>query len=652
MQLSVIIVNYNVKFFLEQCLLSVHKAVEGMEAEVLVVDNASTDGSREYLEPKFKNTCFTWNTENIGFGKACNQALKHASGEYILFLNPDTVVPEDCFTACLSFFNQTADAGALGIRMLDGSGKFLPESKRSFPSPATSFYKLSGLSYLFPRSKTFGRYHLGYLNEHQNHEVDVLAGAFMMIPKKVLDQTGGFDENFFMYGEDVDLSYRIQKAACPATGGSYKNYYFSERSILHFKGESTKKSSANYVRMFYDAMRRFVNKHYSSSSAGVFTTLINAAIWVRAFMSLVKRFIQQVGLPLLDAALIFFSYLLSKFVWTKFVRPDIQYQNKLLWTSFIVFSFLFLIVSYYTGLYDKQFRYKNLWRSTFISLLIILAAYSLLPEEYRFSRGMVLMGSFFSYVVLYLWRRILLQTDVLERAVEKDDYFSLVAGTQADLQKVNNLLQQYGRTQTIQGFVSPLNEEHALGNVTELRQLLQNTPANELILCQSNSLSFAQIIQLYEQTGKQVKLRLHAEGSESIVASDSKNEAGEVLHRQHYQISQSVNLRLKRLIDFSSSLFFLLSFPFHLIFHKKPVGLLQHSVQVLFKRKTWIGYSSNRPQLPVLPVSILGPAGLPHSSSTLKEEGLLLADEWYAREYEPLYDLKIIFANYQKLGSK
>jgi O-antigen biosynthesis protein len=652
MQLSVIIINYNVKFFLEQSLLSVHKAVEGMEAEVLVVDNASTDGSREYLEPKFKNTCFTWNTENIGFGKACNQALKHASGEYILFLNPDTVVPEDCFTACLSFFNQTADAGALGIRMLDGSGKFLPESKRSFPSPATSFYKLSGLSYLFPRSKTFGRYHLGYLNEHQNHEVDVLAGAFMMIPKKVLDQTGGFDENFFMYGEDVDLSYRIQKIACPATGGNYKNYYFSERSILHFKGESTKKSSANYVRMFYDAMRRFVNKHYSSSSAGVFTTLINAAIWVRAFMSLVKRFIQQVGLPLLDAALIFFSYLLSKFVWTKFVRPDIQYQNKLLWTSFIVFSFLFLIVSYYTGLYDKQFRYKNLWRSTFISLLIILAAYSLLPEEYRFSRGMVLMGSFFSYVVLYLWRRILLQTDVLERAVEKDDYFSLVAGTQADLQKVNNLLQQYGRTQTIQGFVSPLNEEHALGNVTELRQLLQNTPANELILCQSNSLSFAKIIQLYEQTGKQVKLRLHAEGSESIIASDSKNEAGEVLHRQHYQISQSVNLRLKRLIDFSSSLFFLLSFPFHLIFHKKPVGLLQNSVQVLFKQKTWIGYSSNRPQLPVLPVSILGPAGLPHSSSTLKEEGLLLADEWYAREYEPLYDLKIIFANYQKLGSK
>lgn len=652
MQLSIIIVNYNVKFFLEQCLLSVHKAVEGMEAEVLVVDNASTDGSREYLEPKFKTTCFTWNTVNVGFGKACNQALKHATGEYILFLNPDTVVPEDCFEACISFFKQTNDAGALGIRMLDGSGKFLPESKRSFPSPATSFYKLSGLSYLFPHSKTFGRYHLGYLNEHQNHEVDVLAGAFMMIPKKVLDQVGSFDESFFMYGEDVDLSYRIQKAACPATGGSYKNYYFSERSILHFKGESTKKSSANYVRMFYDAMSRFVQKHYSSSSAGLFTTLINAAIWIRALMSLVKRFIQRVGLPLLDAALIFFSYLLAKFVWTKYVRPEIVYQNKLLWTSFIVFSFLFLIVSYYTGLYDKQFRYKNLWSSTFISLLIILAAYSLLPEVYRFSRGMVLMGSLFSYVLLYVWRRILLQTDVLERAVEEDDYFSLVAGTEKDLQRVNNLLHQYGRTQTIQGFVSPLNEEHALGSVTELQQLLQNTPANELILCQSNSLSFAHIIQLYEQTGKRVKLRLHAEGSESIIASDSKNEAGEVLHQQHYRLSQSVNLRLKRLIDMSSSLLFLLSFPLHFIIHKNPVGLLQNSVAVLFNQKTWIGYAAIRRQLPQVPPSIVGPAGLPHSQSRLKEEGLLLADEWYAREYEPLYDLKIIFTNYQKLGNK
>ncbi|MBP6688134.1 MAG: hypothetical protein KA160_09780, partial [Lacibacter sp.] len=563
-----------------------------------------------------------------------------------------TIVPEDCFTACFSFFEQTADAGAIGIRMLDGSGKFLPESKRSFPSPLTSFYKLSGLSYLFPHSKTFGRYHLGYLDEHKNHVVDVLAGAFMMIRKEVLEVTGGFDESFFMYGEDVDLSYRIQKTACSATGTNYRNYYFSNRSILHFKGESTKKSSVNYVRMFYDAMSRFVRKHYSSSQAGVFSSLINAAIWARAFLSLIKRFILQVGLPLLDAVLIFLSYLLAKFLWTGYIRPEIVYQNQLLWISFVVFSCLFLLVSYYTGLYEQRFRYKNLWQSSFVSIIIILAVYSLLPEVYRFSRGMVLLGALLSYVLLYLWRRILLNADIMEKAIDEDDYFSLVAGTETDLVKVNNLLQHHGRSQNIQGFVSPLSEPKSLGHLDELPQLLQNTPANELILCQSNNLPFAQIIAVYEQAGKKVKLRLHAQNSESIIGSDSKNEAGEVLHLEKLQLNEEVNLRLKRLIDVSTSLLFLVSFPLHFLFNRKAAGLLQQSLSVISNRKTWIGFSTQRKHLPLLPPSVLGPAGQPHHTSQLKEEGLLLADEWYAREYEPFYDLKTIFANYQKLGSK
>lgn len=645
MQLSVIIVNYNVKYFLEQCLLSVQKAMQGMEAEVWVIDNASTDGSKAYLEPRFPAVKFCWNTENIGFGRACNQGLAQSTGKYILFLNPDTIVPEDCFTACINFFNQTPDAGAVGIRMLDGSGRFLPESKRSFPSPLVSFYKLSGLAFLFPTSKTFGRYHLSYLNEHQNHSVDVLAGAFMMIKKEVLDKTGGFDESFFMYGEDVDLSYRIQQTGC-------KNYYFSERSILHFKGESTKKTSVNYVRMFYDAMSRFVKKHYSSSSAGLFATFINAAIWARAFLSLLKRFVQRVGLPLLDALFIFFGYLLAKSVWTGYIRPDIAYQTKLLWLSFIVFSLLFLLVSYYTGLYEQRFRYKNLWQSSLVSIVIILAVYSLLPEEYRYSRGLVLLGAFVSYLLLYIWRRILLQADMLEKAIDEDEYFSLVAGTETDLQKVNNLLQLHGRHNSIQGFVSPANEPKALGRIDELQQLLQSTPANELILCESSSLSFAHIIQLYQQSGKKVKLRLHAQDSESIIGSDSKNEAGEVLHREKLNLNEEVNLRLKRLIDVCTSLFFLLSFPLHFLFNRHAAGLLQQSAAVFTGRKTWIGFSAKRKHLPDISPSVLGPAGQPHQLSQLKEEGLLLADEWYAREYEPLYDLKTIFANYQKLGNK
>ncbi|MEO6894654.1 MAG: glycosyltransferase, partial [Ginsengibacter sp.] len=186
MQLSVIIINYNVKFFLEQCLFSVEKALKNIDGEIIVIDNNSEDGSIEFFKNSFPQVTFKWNQNNSGFAKANNQALEMAKGEYILFLNPDTVLPEDCLEKCISFIQSKKDKIALGIKMLDGSGKFLKESKRSFPSPTTSFYKLSGLSKLFPHSKVFARYHLGNLNENKNHKVDVLAGAFMLVPKKIL----------------------------------------------------------------------------------------------------------------------------------------------------------------------------------------------------------------------------------------------------------------------------------------------------------------------------------------------------------------------------------------------------------------------------------------------------------------------------------
>lgn len=286
MQLSVIIVNHNVKHFLEQCLFSVIKASREFETEILVIDNQSTDGSRERLEPLFPRVRFTWNTGNEGFAKANNQALAQASGNYILFLNPDTIIPEDSLDRCFRFFADHPDAGAIGVHMIDGSGSFLKESKRAFPSPMTSLYKLSGLTALFPHSKVFARYYLGHLDEYQDHEVDVLAGAFMMIPRKVLDKTGGFDERFFMYGEDVDLSYRIQQAG-------YKNYYYAGTTIIHFKGESTKKGSLNYVRLFYKAMSLFVKKHYSGTRAGIFNFMLQLAIGFRAAVAAVGGFFRN-----------------------------------------------------------------------------------------------------------------------------------------------------------------------------------------------------------------------------------------------------------------------------------------------------------------------------------------------------------------------
>ena len=403
MQLSVIIINYNVKYFLEQCLLSVIKALKNIDGEIIVIDNNSTDGSRIFFKDKFKEEVnFIWNKTNDGFAKANNEALKIATGEYILFLNPDTIIPEDCFEKCISFIKEEKNNAALGIKMLDGSGNFLKESKRAFPSPMTSLYKLSGLARMFPHSKTFAKYHLGYLNENKNHEVDVLAGAFMMIPQKIVEVVGGFDEAFFMYGEDIDLSFRIQKAG-------YKNFYFAESSIIHFKGESTKKGSLNYVKMFYKAMSVFVKKHYGSTRAGLFNFLIQAAIFFRAGLAATARFLKWIGLPVIDAGIILLSFCSIKFFWGTFVKQQINYSPNLLLVAFPAFTILFLITSYFAGLYDKGYMQSRLNKSTLAAILVILSVYSLLPESLRFSRGILLFGSLMAFLLMTLVRHLLLK---------------------------------------------------------------------------------------------------------------------------------------------------------------------------------------------------------------------------------------------------
>ena len=234
------------------------KACKNIEAEIIVVDNASTDGSRSFLEARFSNVKFIWNETNLGFSKANNLGLKFTIGEYTLFLNPDTIVSEDCFEKCIDFFETHADCGAIGVKMIDGSGNFLKESKRSFPTPAASFYKLTGLHKLFPTHKTFAAYYAGHLSESNTASVEVLSGAFMMVSDKMLKRVKGFDEDFFMYGEDIDLSYRIKK-----TG--FKNYFFADTTIIHFKGESTQKNNPEYAARFYGAMKLFVQKHYQEN---------------------------------------------------------------------------------------------------------------------------------------------------------------------------------------------------------------------------------------------------------------------------------------------------------------------------------------------------------------------------------------------------
>jgi len=277
MQLSVIIVNYNVKYFLEQCLHSVQKACLGIDAEIIVADNNSTDGSETYLTDKFPAVHFIWNNENAGFAKANNQALAQASGDFILFLNPDTLLSEDSIGKSLKFLQENNMAGAVGIRMIDGSGNFLKESKRAFPWPLVSFYKTSGLATAFAGSGHFNKYALGSLDKEAIHQVDILSGAFLMGRRNLLQHLGGFDESFFMYGEDIDLSYRIQQCG-------KKNYYLGHLNIVHFKGESIGSNKSRHNLIFYKAMNVFVKKHYRGMSAVGLKILLQTGIFLRAFM--------------------------------------------------------------------------------------------------------------------------------------------------------------------------------------------------------------------------------------------------------------------------------------------------------------------------------------------------------------------------------
>ena len=292
MKLSVIIVSYNVRHYLEQCVRSVLSSVpSGISTEIFIVDNASQDGTIGYLRQRFTRTSGSTtiriiaNARNIGFGRANNQAIRKATGEYILFLNPDTLVTEQTLTDCLTFADTHPNMGGLGVKMLRDNGGFALESRRGHPTPWTAFCKMTGLAALFPRSRRFGRYYLRYLDENRESEIDIISGAFMLVRKTALDKSGMFDEDFFMYGEDIDLSYRLRLAG-------YRNYYLPV-PILHYKGESTQKSSYKYVHIFYEAMLIFFRKHYRHY--GVFFTFpIKTAILVRGIIALIGQQIKNV----------------------------------------------------------------------------------------------------------------------------------------------------------------------------------------------------------------------------------------------------------------------------------------------------------------------------------------------------------------------
>ncbi|KAF2509251.1 glycosyltransferase family 2 protein [Flavobacterium zhairuonense] len=277
MQLSVIILNYNVRYFLEQCVLSVQEAISAMDAEIIVVDNNSSDDSCLMLQERFPKVKLIQNKENFGFPKGNNIGVQEAQGKYLCILNPDTIVAEDTFIKTLAFAEAQQDLGIIGCKLIDGKGNFLPESKRGIPTPWVAFTKVLGLYKFFPKWKIFNQYYAQHINENENGKVEILVGAFMFMTRELYNDLNGFDENCFMYADDIDLSYRVLQK-------QKTNYYFAETTVLHYKGESTIKDE-KYMKRFQEAMNFFYNKHFKKSL--FFSSFIQIGIW---FFSFVKMF--------------------------------------------------------------------------------------------------------------------------------------------------------------------------------------------------------------------------------------------------------------------------------------------------------------------------------------------------------------------------
>ncbi len=655
-KLSIVIVNYNVRFFLEQCLHSVFRALKPGMAEIFVVDNNSVDGSCSIVEQKFPDVKLIRNKENLGFSKANNQAIRLAKGEYILLLNPDTVVEEDTFSKILAFMDEHQDAGALGVKMIDGKGHFLPESKRALPTPWVSFYKIFGLSSLFPRSKKFGRYHLGYLNRDDINEVDVLPGAFMLLRKKALDKSGLLDETFFMYGEDIDLSYRISQAG-------FKIYYFPETTIIHYKGESTKKGSINYVLVFYQAMIIFAQKHFSPKNARFYSISIRAAIYFRAFLSLLRRFINRIFLPLLDALVVLIGFIAINPIWESYKFPEGGgHPPDVLRILFSAYIIIWFISIYFSGGYDKPLNLKKLTSGVLIGTAFILVAYSLLPEEYRFSRALIIIGTIWSLIWLNLlrvffhfigWKSFQLNLGKKKRV--------LIVGREEEYSRITNILSQTSLAVDIIGRVKPNSDSSptsSLGELSQLEEIIGINKIDELIFS-ANDMSTREIIHhMLALTRLQKDYKIAPPESPSIIGSNSVNTAGDLYVINLNSIAEPSNKRLKRLLDICFSIILLISLPISIWFYLSHTGrLISNLAKVLVGKKSWVGYFPiDNPEMKLLPAlkdGVLMPVKIKTNGDNLNPDALLLMEKnlSYAKDYSLGRDLSIIIRNLPLINS-
>jgi len=596
------------------------------------------------VKEKFQNVYLIENKENLGFSKANNQAIKIAKSEYVLLLNPDTVVEESTFEKIIEFMDSNAQAGGLGVKMIDGKGSFLPESKRGLPTPSVAFYKIFGISKIFPKSKTFNRYHLGFLNKEKIHEIEILSGAFMLLRKKALDKIGLLDETFFMYGEDIDISYRLIL-------GGYKNYYFPETTIIHYKGESTKKGSINYVRMFYNAMAIFAHKHFSKGNANFFTFFITIAIWIRALFAIITRFIKNISTPLIDGIIIYSAFYFITKYWEQYkYNGDGSYP--IIFLNFVVpfYALLWVFSIFYLGGYLRPVKIKNVFKGIGLGTILILVFYALLSETMRFSRAILLIGTLLTFVLVPFFRFVLHFTKIKLFTLNKYRKKRIaIVGELDECNRVKQLLNIAKLQFDIIGFVSVNgnNNELFIGKTNELSEIVQIHKIDEIVFC-SKDISSANVIKnMIALSAININYKIAGPESIAIIGSNSIDTAGDLYEIHLNSIAADINRRNKRLIDVILSIFLFAFFPIFVIIIKKPLQLIKNIALVMFGYRTWVGYSnSNNNLLPKLKQGIISP-----QISIIENNNSMQIDLMYAKDYKVSIDIICFFNKFKQLGN-
>lgn len=596
MDVSVIIVNYNVEHFLSQCLLSVRAGMKGLESagyngETFVVDNNSVDGSCAMVRRQFPEVHLIESKENLGFSKGNNLAIRKSQGRWILLLNPDTIIQEDTLTRCLEYADARPNLGGLGVPMVDGAGRYLPESKRGIPTPSAAFWKISGLYRLAPRSAKFNRYYLGNLAKDVSQPIEILSGAYMWMRKSALDEVGLLDENYFMYGEDIDLSWRLMK-------GGYENHYFADTSIVHYKGESTKKGSLNYVLVFYKAMQIFARTHFRGPGGRAMHAVIQLAIYLRAALAIASRAWKVIALPLVEWALMWgglLGFLKEYGEW-----QSILYDWDLALPATGLYALVWLLAIKSQGGYDRPWRSSTVAKGVGLGSLVLLATYGLLPEHLRFSRAIFLFGTGWAAFVLTLvrlgWRA---WGASAQDAAPKRLYLSGPSDLQAmqDLVRTHDVLEPvaFGTVYAVTADAqSPAEEDGVqwLGGIEVIPEALRVHQFNEIIMS-GREVPAGQMIRAMSMVSrKDVRFRIAWTDDGQIVGAGGPERGA--ITEWHGAIFKPRARRMKRTVDVIASSLLLLASPFLLL--RKQGAWIAAALEVLVGSSTWVGYQDAEAQ--------------------------------------------------------